>query len=160
VGGVLAFVGCGRVLGHVAPSAIAGLQAARCRFVLCSDNAATDDSVRRGLREESLLPPARRRLLDTHAAAALFSLAGVQSVVLRQWAATPHDATALLQRAATAWTQPDDTAITDFVRAAKAHAPLRERFNLVLYGLPHARIRPAGVAAVDTSSKAKAKQKK
>lgn len=88
-GGFL-FYGPGRLLSHLPPDRLVGLDARGCRLVMLVDQADNDMSFRRQSKVNSTRRAAALALERPVEAAALWTLAGAGGVVVNQWASSFH----------------------------------------------------------------------
>jgi hypothetical protein len=83
------FVGPSTAMSSLRPSTLVGLDvASTCKAVMVLDQGVTAASARRSARQDSTKPFTEAMLETPHAAAALWTLAGVGNVVVNQWASS------------------------------------------------------------------------
>jgi tetratricopeptide (TPR) repeat protein len=144
-GGFL-YHGMGRCLSYMAPSLLAGMSLSGCNVVILADRAENDASNRRQSKIDNQKSAAVLALEKPYETAALFSLAGVNTIVLNQWANSLHANASLVTNVLTEVKkgQPFGPALQTAVRPRpdpenpeEKQLKSRVRFNSVLYGVPH-----------------------
>merc|ERR1711865_654148 len=89
-GGGAVYYGMGRALSYCPPSLVAGLSLSGCKMLLLLDRAENDASNRRQSKLDNQKTAAQLALEQPFQTAALFSMAGVNTVMLNQWSNTLH----------------------------------------------------------------------
>jgi len=165
-GGAFIYYGLGRVLSYFAPSLLAGTDARGCSLALIVDRAENDASNRRQSKLDNQKGGMALLLERPFETAALFSLSGVNAVVINQWANSLHANRYLflqlfrelkggkllgsaLQAAVRAPQLPAPPALDDvagwqkFEKEVDKAGPLlkqRVRMNTIVYGLPQMKL--------------------
>ena len=85
------FYGVGRMLAHIDPKYVAGVDMSSCQAMVVMDQLETNGSYRRQLAKDLEKPIQVLQLEQPYDSAKLFSLRGVNSVVMNQWASTLSD---------------------------------------------------------------------
>jgi hypothetical protein len=107
--GGLLYYGMGRATAYCPPELIAGLDLSACNIVCLIDQAESDASNRRQSKLDNQKTAAALALEQPLQAAALFSLAGVNAVLLNRWASSLHMNARLMRRVVPAMTQAKDS---------------------------------------------------
>ena len=84
-GGPFFFLGPGRLLAHVRPCDVAGLDASKCDLAVVIDRADNESSYRRLSKLDTQKKAPMLALEGSYETAALLSLAGLNSVLVNQW---------------------------------------------------------------------------
>ena len=98
------YLGLGRMLSYLRPSAVAGLSAPHCRFALVVAAVANDASSRRQAKLDNQKEPSELAMETPIETAALLTMTGMGCVVLNQWSNSFHGNQALLQALLQRWT--------------------------------------------------------
>jgi hypothetical protein len=89
-GGGMVYYGMGRALSYCPPALVAGLTLSGCKLLVLIDRAENDASNRRQSKLDNQKTAAQLALEQPFQTAALFSLAGVNTVMMNQWSNTLH----------------------------------------------------------------------
>eukprot|EP01135_Chromosphaera_perkinsii_P007252 Nk52_evm60s745 gene=Nk52_evmTU60s745 len=85
------FYGVGKLLAHIHPQYIAGIDMSACQAMVIFDQLETNDSFRKQLAKDLEKPMTVLQLEQSFESARLFSLRGVNSLVMNQWASSFSD---------------------------------------------------------------------